>query len=185
MIHGETLDEHGNFTIENYRNPSKPDVHYQEITYVCKEGINSYRPTKAYFGFRYVKVDSEITIRPEEFTAVAIYSDMPQVGFFTCGNEDVNILFQNALRSMKGNFVDIPTDCPTREKSGWSGDAQAYLHTAMYLMDCYDVYAKWLRELAQRQKKAENCLVLRRSIRSLPPSESIRSWMAAWAGVMP
>ncbi len=151
LTHGETLDENGNFTIENYRNPAKKDFMYQRVEYVCKEGLNRYCPTKTYFGFRYVKAEGDVQIHPQDFIAVAIYSDMPRTGYFSCGNADVNQLFENALRSMKGNFVDIPTDCPTREKDGWSGDAQAFVHTAMYLMDCYDVYAKWLRELADGQ----------------------------------
>ncbi len=153
LIHGEVLDENGNFTIENYRNPAKKDFYYQQVDYICKEGTNTYCPTKTYFGFRYVKVEADFAIDPAWFTAIAVYSDMPQVGWFSCGNADVNTLFENALRSMKGNFVDIPTDCPTREKDGWSGDAQAFVHTAAYLMDCYDVYAKWLRELAAGQER--------------------------------
>ncbi len=151
MTHGETLDENGNFTIENYRNPAKADFEYQKVEYTFKDGLNKYRPTKTYFGFRYVKIEGDVEIIPQDFTAVAIYSDMPRTGYFSCGDSDVNQLFENALRSMKGNFVDIPTDCPTREKDGWSGDAQAFVYTAMYLMDCYDVYAKWLRELAEGQ----------------------------------
>ncbi|MDO4621699.1 MAG: family 78 glycoside hydrolase catalytic domain [Eubacteriales bacterium] len=152
MIHGETLDEKGNFTIENYKNPSKKDVNYQQVEYICKNGRNEYYPTKTYFGFRYVKIISNLDIDPDNFTAIAIYTDMKQVGYFNCGNKDINQLFKNALRSMKGNFVDIPTDCPTREKDGWSGDAQAFVHTAMYLMDCYGIYSKWTKDLAETQK---------------------------------
>ncbi len=153
LIHGEVLDENGNFTIENYRTRGYTDVKYQQVNYICRDGLNVYRPTKCYFGFRYVKVEGLEAVDPENFTAVSIYSDMAQVGFFTCGDERVNQLYANALRSMKGNFVDVPTDCPTREKDGWSGDAQVFVHTAMYMMDCYDIFAKWLREFAWDQQK--------------------------------
>jgi alpha-L-rhamnosidase len=145
LQHGETLDAEGNFTVENFQNPGNPHC-YQKVVYTCKDGLNRYRPTKCYFGFRYVKVESDVAITGKEFSGVAIYSDMPQTGFFTCGNEKVNQLFRNTLWSMKSNFVDVPTDCPTREKSGFSGDCQIFTDTAMYLMDCYPVYQRWLSE---------------------------------------
>lgn len=123
----------------------------QEVRYICKDGHNHYHPTKTYMGFRYVKVEADFDIDASAFTAVAIYSDMKETADFSCGVDEVNQLFKNALWSMKGNFVDVPTDCPTREKSGYSGDCQAYVYTAMYLMDCYPVYAKWIREQAAGQ----------------------------------
>jgi alpha-L-rhamnosidase len=145
LQHGETLDAEGNFTIVNFQNMRKTPCH-QKVVYTCKDGLNRYRPTKCYFGFRYVKVETDITITGGEFTGIAIYSDIPQTGFFTCGNEKVNQLFRNTLWSMKSNFVDVPTDCPTREKSGYSGDCQVFADTAMFLMNCYPVYRKWLLE---------------------------------------
>ena len=149
LTHGEVLDANGNFTIANFQNPKMPVK--QEVHYICKDGHNTYHPTMTYMGFRYVKVEADFDIDASAFTAVAIYSDMRQTGQFGCGVEEINQLFKNALWSMKGNFVDVPTDCPTREKSGYSGDCQAYIHTAMYLMDCYPVYAKWFREQAAGQ----------------------------------
>lgn len=149
LTHGEVLDKDGNFTLANFQNPAVATK--QEVHYICMDGRNTYHPTKTYMGFRYVKVDADFDVKPEYFTAVAIYSDMRTTAEFDCGIEEVNQLFKNALWSMKGNFVDVPTDCPHREKSGYSGDCQAYIHTAMYLMDCYPVYAKWLREQAAGQ----------------------------------
>ncbi|MCM1268988.1 MAG: glycoside hydrolase family 78 protein [Bacteroidales bacterium] len=149
LTHGETLDGNGNFTTDNFQAWGRPVR--QQIVYICKDGKNSYRPTKTYMGFRYVKVEADFPIKKEWFKAYALYSDMRQTAFFTCGVEEVNKLFQNAVWSMKGNFVDIPTDCPTREKAGYSGDCQTFVDTAMYLMDCYPVYAKWLREQAAAQ----------------------------------
>ncbi|MCM1087571.1 MAG: glycoside hydrolase family 78 protein [Muribaculaceae bacterium] len=149
LTHGETLDGNGNFTTDNFQAWGRPVR--QQIVYICKAGKNSYHPTKTYMGFRYVKVEADFTIKKEWFKAYALYSDMRQTAFFTCGVEEVNRLFQNAVWSMKGNFVDIPTDCPTREKAGYSGDCQTFIHTAMYLMDCYPVYAKWLKEQAAAQ----------------------------------
>ena len=150
LTHGEVLDPNGNFTIQNFQNPRHPYC-CQKIDYTCREGINSYCPTKSYFGFRYVKVEGDVQVTGEEFTAVSIYSDMEQTGYFECGDERVNRLVQNALWSMKSNFVDVPTDCPTREKSGYSGDLVTFCHTAMYLMDCRAVLLRWLAEQAATQ----------------------------------
>lgn len=151
LIHGEALDGKGNFTLENFQNKAVPTK--QQIDYICREGRNKYHPTKTYMGFRYVKVLADFEIESESFHAVAVYSDIRTTATFSCGVPEVNQLFKNALWSMKGNFIDVPTDCPTREKSGYSGDCQAYIHTAMYLMDCYPVYAKWIREQAAGQYK--------------------------------
>jgi alpha-L-rhamnosidase len=151
MQYGEMLDAQGNFTIENFQNNVVPNGHTQKIVYTCKEGKNKYHPTKTFFGFRYVKIETNLSINGNEFTAVAVYSDMKQTAFFECGNADVNKLFQNTIWSMKSNFLDVPTDCPTREKQGWAGDAQIFVDTALYLMDCVPVYRKWLREYAAAQ----------------------------------
>ena len=71
----------------------------------------------------------DIDVNPNDFTAIAVYSDMEQTGSFTCSNDLVNKLVENTLWSMKGNFLDVPTDCPTRERLGWTGDAQVFFHT--------------------------------------------------------
>ncbi len=148
LRHGETLDENGNFTQKNFdpgdrnKNGGIP----QKITYICKEGRNVYKPSFAIFGFRYALVDTDADLSDAVFTAIAVSSRMEQTGFFTCGNEDVNRLFQNSLWSMKSNFVDIPTDCPTRERAGWTGDAGVFAPTAVFLMDCLPVLRKWLGE---------------------------------------
>ena len=155
LLHGETLAPDGCFTQENYQNSELP-LCDQKIVYICKNGRNIYHQTKCYFGFRYVKIESEIPVGGSEFTGVAIYSDMEQTGFFRCGNADVNRLFDNTLWSMKSNYVDVPTDCPTREKSGFSGDCQVFAGTAVYLMDCCSVLSRWLREQCSTQRDDGN-----------------------------
>ena len=146
--HGETLDENGNFTQKNFdpgdrnKNGGIP----QKLTYICKDGLNVYKPRFVIFGFRYARVETEVDLTDAAFTAIAVYSEMPQTGFFECGNADVNRLFLNSLWSMRSNFCDIPTDCPTRERAGWTGDAGAFAPTAVYLADCYPIFRKWLGE---------------------------------------
>ncbi len=155
LWHGETLDENGNFTQSNYdpgarnKNGGIP----QKITYTCKEGLNIYKPQFSIFGFRYAKLETDIEPKKIECTSIAVYSDMKQVGFFSCGNKDVNKLFENTLWSMRSNFCDIPTDCPTRERAGWTGDAGVFAPTAVMLMDCYPVLRKWLNECRIAQGK--------------------------------
>ena len=148
LWHGETLDENGNFTQKNFdpgdrnKNGGIP----QKIEYICKDGVNVYKPHFCLFGFRYAKVETTVDLSEASFTAIAVYSRMEQTGFFACGNAEVNQLFHNSLWSMRSNFCDIPTDCPTRERAGWTGDAGAFTPTAVYLMDCYPVLRKWLGE---------------------------------------
>ena len=155
LWHGETLDENGNFTQSNYdpgarnKNGGIP----QKLTYICKDGLNVWRPRFCVFGFRYAKIETDVDLTDAAFVSIAVYSDMPQTGFFACGNADVNRLFENSLWSMRSNFCDIPTDCPTRERAGWTGDAAAFAPTAVYLMDCYPVLRKWLAECRIAQGK--------------------------------
>jgi len=145
LTHGETLDRDGNFTQENILVPTKPKDGYQKVRYTAAPGHNRYKPHSCFFGFRYVRVETDMEIKADQFTAVAVYSDMPVTGNFRCGNEKVNRLFSNALWSMKGNFISVMTDCPTRERSGYMGDAQVFCETGMYLMDCMPVYDHWLK----------------------------------------
>lgn len=150
LNHTETLDEEGNYQNLSFQNPDVPHCD-QKIIYTCKNGENLWHPTKCYYGFRYVMVETDLDITGEEFTAVAVYSDMETTAEFECGIDDVNKLFKNTLWSMKGNFVDVPTDCPTREKAGFTGDCQVFSDTAMYLMDSYPVLIRWLKDQALSQ----------------------------------
>ncbi|MEV6348305.1 family 78 glycoside hydrolase catalytic domain [Actinoplanes sp. NPDC051851] len=119
----------------------------QEVTLICSGGTDHYRTAFAVFGFRYVLVDTDLPIDPADFRAVAVYSDMAETGDFTCSNEDVNRLVASTRWSMKGNFLDVPTDCPTRERLGWTGDAQVFFDTATYFMDVAAFFRKWLHDV--------------------------------------
>lgn len=174
LQHGEALDENGNFTIENYQ-PGERHVEggiFQKVTYICKEGKNVYKPHFCIFGFRYAKLEmgaaaemngqngmvseadgqgganaaAASVLGDAKFTAIAVYSKMEQTAEFTCSDENVNKLVRNSVWSQKGNFCDVPTDCPTRERAGWTGDAGVFVNTGLYLMDCYPVFRKWLGE---------------------------------------
>lgn len=148
LWHGETLDENGNFTQKNF-DPGERNQNggiQQKVEYICKDGLNRYKPHFCVFGFRYVKIETDADLSGAAFTAIAVYSRMKQTGFFECGRREVNQLFHNSLWSMRSNFLDIPTDCPTRERAGWTGDAEIFAPTAVLLFDCYPVLRKWLGE---------------------------------------
>lgn len=153
MIHGETLDSDGNFTIANFQPVGRErKLIRQEVRYICQDGRNHYKPSFCFFGFQYVKLVTQIPVESFTFTAHAVYSDMEQTGWFTCSNKEVNQLVLNTIWSQKSNFLDIPTDCPTRERQGWTGDAGIFVNTGLYLMDCYPVLRKWLADVRCTQR---------------------------------
>lgn len=123
----------------------------QEISYICKDGENHYKTQFAVFGFRYAQVRADFNIDPDAFTAIAVYSDMRQTGRFASSNPLINRFVENTLWSMKGNFLDVPTDCPTRERAPWTGDVQIFCKTGSYLMDTAAFLRKWLFDLQDRQ----------------------------------
>lgn len=98
-----------------------------------------------------MQIEGNPEIKPENFTAIAVYSDMEQTGSFACSDERINRLVENTRWSMKSNFLDLPTDCPTRERLGWTGDAQIFFHTGAYLMDTAAFFRKWLRDMEDGQ----------------------------------
>lgn len=152
LIHGEALDRDGNFTLQNLAGHGTLED-FQEVRYILAgSGSESYRPHFAVFGFRYVWVKSyPVEIRPEHFTAVAVYSDLEETGDFTCSNPLINQLVFNSRWSQKSNFLEVPTDCPTRERAGWTGDAQLYCRTASDFMNVYPFFEKWMADLAAEQ----------------------------------
>lgn len=152
LMHGEALDKNGNFTLANLGHGG-PLTDFQEIHYILAgRGEEVYRPFFAIFGFRYCLLkNAPGKPQADQFTAVAIYSDMEETGDFTCSNPLINQLVSNSRWSMKGNFMEVPTDCPTRERAGWTGDAQLFARTAADFMNVYAFYEKWLADLAAEQ----------------------------------
>ena len=155
LIHGESLDQNGNFSMDNNNNSSKPKNHplKQEIYYTLSGiGMERYKPHFTIHGFRYVLVKNwPEPLKPENFTAIAVYSDMKQTGHFECSNNLINQLVKNTLWSQKSNFLDAPTDCPQRERAGWTGDAQVFTRTGSTLMDAAAFYSKWMKDIALQQ----------------------------------
>ena len=151
---GELLDEEGNLTLKNIQCVSKEKASpLQQIIYTCREGLNEYITTFAVFGFQYAEIKTDIELQPEDVTAIAVYSDIEQTGFFESSNALLNRFVDATIWSTKGNSLDIPTDCPTRERHGWTGDAQIFFETANYLFDYAAFSKKYLNDVYDWQKK--------------------------------
>ena len=151
---GEMLDENGEFTQKNIQTSNeKITSPLQQVDYVCKAGRNDYKTAFAIFGFQYVLVESEIPLDPAAFTAIAVYTDMERTGWFSSSNELLNKFFDSTVWSAKNNHADLPTDCPTRERHGWAGDAQIFCPTACTLFDYAAFARKYERDLCDAQRK--------------------------------
>ena len=152
---GELLDKEGNLTLKNIQCVSKEKTSpLQQIIYTCKVGWNEYKTTFAVFGFQYAEVETDIELHPEDVTAIAVCSDIEQTGFFESSNELLNRFVEATIWSTKGNSLDVPTDCPTRERHGWTGDAQIFFETANYLFDYAAFSKKYLNDVYDWQKKS-------------------------------
>ncbi len=151
---GEMLDEDGNFTQRNIQLSRKGyTTPLQRIDYTAGEGLNEYTTTFAIFGFQYAEVEGDVELDPAAIEAVAVYSDLERTGDFSCSHKLLNQLFEATLWSAKGNHLDIPTDCPTRERHGWTGDAQLFFTTASYLFDFAPFARKYLHDVFDWQRK--------------------------------
>ena len=147
ISHGETLDRDGNFYNANYRSADA------QIKFICDGEEHTYKSALTFFGFRYIRLENwPDEIKKENFTAVVVHSDIRRTGYFECSDEAVNRLFKNIIWGQKGNFLDVPTDCPQRdERLGWTGDAQVFVRTASLNFDVERFFKKWLRDLAADQ----------------------------------
>ncbi len=151
---GEMLDENGEFTQKNIQCATKRKATpLQQVEYFCKEGKNHYKTAFAIFGFQYALVETDVPFRPERFTAIAVYSDLETTARFESSNPLLDRLVVNTLWSAKNNSADVPTDCPTRERHGWTGDSQLFAVTAGYLMNYIPFAKKHIRDLTDWQRK--------------------------------
>lgn len=148
LHHAEVLDKLGNFYTANLRAAK------QENIYILKgEGEEIFEPHFTWQGFRYVRIKGiSGNIKPENFTAIALYSDMKHTGSFSTSNQLINQLQHNIEWGQKGNFLDVPTDCPQRdERLGWTGDAQVFFDTASFNMQVDNFFTKWMKDVTADQ----------------------------------
>ena len=148
--HAEVLDSDGNFYKANLRHARNENV------YILSGGEDVFKPSYTFQGFRYIKLVEypDYEVRAEDFTAIAVYSDMERTGSFCSGNEKINQLYHNIIWGQRSNFLDIPTDCPQRdERLGWTGDAQVFCRTASINYNTKKFFAKWLADVAAEQEE--------------------------------
>lgn len=153
LLFGEVLKD-GKFYIDNTTFDNVKDRYYQRDIYICKEGRNIWQPTFTYHGFRYVKVDgiTEKQATDELLTYIFFNTDLGKVGSFECDDEKVNTLHRMSLNSTLSNFHHFPTDCPQREKNGWTADAAlSSSHTLLYFEPVKN-YRQWLKMVCKSQR---------------------------------
>lgn len=146
--HAEVLDKQGNFYTENMR------AARTTLEYTLKGGgVEVYEPRFTFMGFRYVSVSGYPgQLTPESITGIVVHSDMTPTGEFASSNPLINQLQHNIRWGQKGNFLDVPTDCPQRdERLGWTGDAQVFARTAAFNMDVASFFIKWLKDIEADQ----------------------------------
>lgn len=164
---GEILQS-GNFYRDNLRTAKA------EYLWVSDGEEHILEPKFTFYGFRYMKIEGA-ELPPEDIQAVAVYSRIPAIGTLTTGNEKIDRLIANAAWGQKGNFLDVPTDCPQRdERMGWTGDAQVFAPTACYLTDCAAFYHKYLTDMNFEQA------ALGGAVPNVVPSFGDRDCSTAW-----
>jgi alpha-L-rhamnosidase len=148
LRHAEVLDQKGNFYTDNLRAAA------QQVVYTLKGGGKEvFEPRFTFQGFRYVLVEGfPGTLTLDNVKGVVVHSAMAPTSEFSTSHPLINQLQHNIRWGQKGNFVDVPTDCPQRdERLGWTGDAQAFSRTAAFNMNVAGFFTKWLKDVAADQ----------------------------------
>jgi alpha-L-rhamnosidase len=144
--HAEVL-EHGELGVRPLRSARATDVYLLagSEAEVCE-------PVLTFHGFRYAEIEGAGEVQAADVEGVVLSSDLQHTGWFSCSEPDVETLHANVVRSMRGNFLDVPSDCPQRdERLGWTGDIQVFAPTASFLADSTGFLRSWLRDLAADQ----------------------------------
>jgi len=178
LRHAEVLDKNGNFYIKNLRAAK------QTVQYTLKgSGIEVYEPHFTFQGFRYVLVEGfPGTLTLNNLTGIVIHSDMTPTGTFECSNPLINQLQHNIWWGQKGNFLDVPTDCPQRdERLGWTGDAQVFVRTACFNADVGAFFTKWMKDFIADQQSEGQIPHVIPDVLSRAGGHKGHSASAAWA----
>jgi alpha-L-rhamnosidase len=148
--HAEVLED-GELGVRPLRSAKAAD------TFILSGGEDFFEPTKTFHGFRYAEITGwPGTLTADDVEAVVVHSDLERTGTFECSNELVNQMHRNIVWGLRGNFLDLPTDCPQRdERLGWTGDIAVFAPTAAFLYDVKGFLQDWLLDLAAEQKAAD------------------------------
>ena len=147
LRYAEVLGSDGRVYTENLRTARVTDY------YTCKgDGVEIWEPRFTFHGFRYVQIAGVNQAKSVEATGVVIHSDTEPTGHFACSNPLLNQLQSNIVWGQKGNFLDVPMDCPQRdERLGWTGDAQVFIRTAAFNMNVKGFFRKWMQDVRDAQ----------------------------------
>lgn len=174
--HGEILRD-GKFSVREIGFGDRPDYEWydeynQKDIYITKDGKQTYVPGFTYHGFRYVLVKGITAEQATEdlLTYLVMSSDIKTIGEFECSDKTLNTLFEMAQRSDRANFYYFPTDCPHREKNGWTGDASM---SADHMVLMHDVEKSWEEWLVSIRKAQADC-------GKLPGIVPTGGWGFAW-----
>ena len=156
LKHSEMIFKDGNVNMSNidvhYRPTDDTDPFQTDIYTLGGEGVETFWPHFNYKGFQYIEVTSDRPVEIQSLTGIFIYSDVPPVGQVTSSNETLNKIWKATNVSYLSNLYGYPTDCPQREKNGWTGDAHIAIETGLYSFDGITVYEKWLADHRDEQQ---------------------------------
>lgn len=152
LEHCEVLDKEGNYFNNIMSAGGVGKGCDQKDVYISSGKSSVYEPHFTYHGFRYVKVTG-MKVTLDSIKAVVLSSKKENVGSFECSDVKLNKLYSNIRWSQTSNMLSIPTDCPQREKAGWTGDMLVYSKTAMENEDCTSFFKRWLENMTCDQDK--------------------------------
>lgn len=152
ILYSEVLTPDGELDTDYLFPPGRgPSEWFQRDEVVLGEQPVQYCPWFTIRGFRYVAVEGADALTPADVQGIVMSTDIAPVARFEASDERLEQLWSNAMRSLRSNFLDTPTDCPTRERSGWTGDIQVFGSTAVQLTDSDTFLRRYLRNLAIEQ----------------------------------
>lgn len=156
LKHAEMIFKDGNVNMSNidvhYRPTDDTDPFQTDIYILSGEGIETFWPHFNYKGFQYVEVTSDRPVEIQSLTGIFMHSDVPPVGQVSSSNETLNKIWKATNVSYLSNLQGYPTDCPQREKNGWTGDAHIASETGLYNYDGITIYEKWLADHRDEQQ---------------------------------
>jgi len=157
LTHAEKLGANGHVDQSNidvhYRPTDDSDPFQTDIFILSGKGEDTFMPRFNYKGFQYVEVTSDqpLQLTKESLTAYFMHSDVPAVGSIQSSNHTLNKIWKAGNASYLSNLFGYPTDCPQREKNGWTGDAHINIETGLYNFDAITIYEKWMADHQDEQ----------------------------------
>jgi alpha-L-rhamnosidase len=153
LVHGEALDQKGDVTQEHlasfdYFTHEPIGVGMTDRVTTAGRPHDVFEPRHTTHGFQYVRVEGHPgRLTPDDVTGIVVHTDMRRTGWFRCSDERVNRFHDATVWSFRGNACEVPTDCPQRERAGWTGDYQVFVPTAAFLYDVAGFSRKWLQDV--------------------------------------